>query len=151
MVFKNMGLHPIPAREAHKEHSMSFKVRRVASWFQRMLPALILGSLVFLGGAPKAKANEWDDCNRRIAKAQWQLHEAVEYYGHDSRQARHWRHELNEEYEKQGRLRRKYHYYRDDYRNYDRRDYDNESYRRRYRSYDEDAYRDRNYHRDDNY
>ncbi len=137
---------------------MSFKVRTVASWFQPVLPALLLGTLVFLGGAPKAKANDWDDCNRRIAKVQWQLHEAVEYHGYDSRQARHWRHELNEEYEKQGRLRRKYHYDRDDYRSYnrrdfDRRDYDNESYRRRYPSYDADAYRDRdrdhNYHRDD--
>jgi hypothetical protein len=54
-----------------------------------MLPALILGSLVFLGGPPKAKTNDCDDCYRRIAKAQWQLHEAVEYYGDGSRQARH--------------------------------------------------------------
>ena len=57
LAFKNMGRHP-SRREAHKEHSMSFKVRRVASWFQRMLPALIIGLLVFLGGAPEAKPNK---------------------------------------------------------------------------------------------
>ena len=106
---------------------MSFKVRKFGSWFQRTFPAIILGSLIILGGAPKAKANDWDDCNRRIAYNKWQLHEAVEDFGYDSRQARHWRHELHEEYEKQEHLRRNYHYdssYRGEYYRQGHRSYD---------------------------
>ena len=122
---------------------MSFKVRRFGLWFQRIFPVVILGALVFLGGAPKARANDWDDCNRRIAYAKWQLHEAVEDFGYDSRQARHWRHELHEEYEKQEHLRRKYRY--DGY-------YDGEYYRQGHRWYDDDRYRDRDrYYRRDDY
>ena len=56
----------------------------------------------------KPEADDWDDCNRRIAHARWQLHEAIEDHGYDSRQARHWRHELHEEHERQEHLRRRY-------------------------------------------
>jgi hypothetical protein len=113
---------------------MSFRVPKIGLWFRRIFPAVILGALVLLSGAPKAKANDWDDCNRRIAYARWQLHESIENFGYDSRQARHWRHELHEEYEKQDHLRRKYHY---------ERDYDGEYYRQRHRWYEDDHDRDR--------
>ena len=46
--------------------------------------------------------------NRQIARANWQLHEAIEDYGYDSPQANHWRHELHEAYERQEHLRRKF-------------------------------------------
>ena len=68
----------------------------------------MLVALALFGAAPSAKADAWDDCNRRIAVANWRLHEAIEDHGYDRRQARHWRHELHEEYERQEHLGRKY-------------------------------------------
>jgi len=118
--------------------------------FARLLPGVILAALALFVGAPRAKADDWDDCNRRIAYANWQLHEAIEDHGYDSRQARHWRHELHEEYEHQEHLRRKY---RNDQWNRewrDRRDYDNgyDADRDRNRWY-EDQYGRRRYYRRD--
>jgi hypothetical protein len=125
---------------------MSINLQRLEVWLKRVVPAVVLGSLIFLGGAPKAKANDWDDCNRRIVNYKWQLHEAIEDHGYDSRQSKHWRHELREEYEKQDKLRRKYHY---DQWGYDQgrrnNDYDRDYYRNRDRRYrDSERYRDTN-------
>jgi len=55
--------------------------------------------LTVLIGPPSAKANHWDDCNRRIDDTKWQLHEAIEDHGYHSPEANYWRHELNETYE----------------------------------------------------
>lgn len=133
---------------------MSLKMQGAKLWFARVLPGAMLLVLALFAGAPRAKADDWDDCNRRIARANWQLHEAVEDYGYDSRQARHWRHELHEAYERQEHLRRKYRkqQWRDrEWR--DRRDYDGEYYGDRERGYDRDEYRYRYYRhdRDDQY
>jgi len=74
---------------------------------------------IFLAaGAPAAKANDWDDCNRRISYTEWRYHEAVEHYGLYSRQARHWAHERNEAYEHREHLR---HEYREHHRDWDDR------------------------------
>jgi hypothetical protein len=124
---------------------MQIKIQKFEVWFKRLLPAVALGSLIFLSGAPRAKANDWDDCNRRIAKYQWRLREAVEDHGYGSRQARHWRHELREEYEKQDKLRRKH---RDRWGrndgwsdgNYDR--YEDRSYYRDRERWNRDGYQD---------
>jgi hypothetical protein len=51
------------------------------------------GLLIFTG-SPSLRAN--DDCQRRIAKADHKLHEAIEHHGYQSEQAEHWRHELHE-------------------------------------------------------
>jgi hypothetical protein len=68
---------------------------------------------IFLAaGAPAAKANDWDDCNRRIAYTDMRYHEAVERFGPYSSAARHWAHERHEAYERQEHLR---HEYRDRY------------------------------------
>jgi len=37
-----------------------------------------------------------DDCQKRITKADHNLHEAIEHHGWQSSQAEHWRHELAE-------------------------------------------------------
>jgi len=63
-----------------------------------MLASLVLGSFLFLVGAPAAKANDWDDCNRRVSYTEWRYREAVERFGPYSRQARHWAHERHEAY-----------------------------------------------------
>ena len=64
-----------------------------------LLSAAILGVLAF-AGAPQASAESYEACQRRVAKAEYRLHEAVEHHGWDSRQADHARHELREERER---------------------------------------------------
>src|SRR5260370_21697185 len=60
-----------------------------------LVSAALLGMLAF-AGVPRASADEYDRCQRRIAKADHRLHEAIEHHGWDSRQADHARHELHE-------------------------------------------------------
>ena len=79
-----------------------------------------LSGLLLLAGAPAAKANDWDDCNRRVAYANWRYNEAVERFGPYSRDARYWAHERHEAYERQEHLR---HEYREHHRDYDDRYY----------------------------
>src|SRR5258708_1760785 len=64
------------------------------------LAAAALGGFLLFAGAPSAKANHWEDCDRRVDRAEWKLHEAIEHHGYYSRQADHWRHELREERER---------------------------------------------------
>jgi len=61
--------------------------------------SLALAGFLFFAGAPAAKANGWDDCNRRVAYTESRYHEAVEHFGPYSREARHWAHERHEAYE----------------------------------------------------
>ena len=78
---------------------MSFNRSRFKTWISQIgLVASTIGLAVLIGPA-SAKANSWDDCNRRIDYAKWQLHEAIEDYGYRSLEANHWRQELNEAYE----------------------------------------------------
>jgi hypothetical protein len=118
--------------------------------FSRVFPGALLLLLALFAATPRAKADNWDDCNRRIERARWQLHEAIEGHGYDSRQARHWRHELLEEYERRDRLSRKSQNERwRDRDSNDRRDYGRSYsyYDNRYRQSDRDDY-GRYYHRD---
>ena len=64
-----------------------------------LLSAAILGVLAF-AVVPRASAESYEACQRRVAKAEYRLHEAVEHHGWDSRQADHARHELREERER---------------------------------------------------
>ena len=56
--------------------------------------AALVGMLAF--AAPRASADEYGDCQRRIAKADHRLHEAVEHHGWNSRQADRARYNLHE-------------------------------------------------------
>jgi len=127
VVGRNLTIQPGTLRGA----PMSLNLPQLKSILGRIAPGIVLGALVFLAAAPRARADDWGDCNRRIAYAQWQLHEAIEDHGYDSRQVRHWRHELHEAYERQEHLR---HRYRDEQwreREWrERRDYNREYYRR---------------------
>ena len=82
--------------------------------------ALAIAALGFLlaAGAPAAKANDWDDCNRRLSYTEWRYHEALERFGPYSSQARHWAHERREAYERIEHLR---HEYREHHRDWDDR------------------------------
>ena len=75
---------------------MSFSRSRFKTWITQIGLLVSTIGLVVLIGPPSAKANSWDDCNRRINYAKWQLHEAIEDYGYRSQEANYWRHELNE-------------------------------------------------------
>ena len=59
-----------------------------------LLGALLLVSLFALVTAPASRADE--DCQKRIMKADHNLHESIEKHGPQSPQAEHWRHELAE-------------------------------------------------------
>jgi hypothetical protein len=61
---------------------------------QLLLPTFALAGCLLFTGAPQVRAD--DDCQRRVAKADHKLHEAIEHHGYDSRQADHWRAELHE-------------------------------------------------------
>jgi len=86
---------------------------------------LALGAFLALAGAPAAKADGWDDCNRRVSYTEYRYHEAVEHFGPYSGQARHWAHERHEAYERLERYRRAHFRDRDNYRYYHQdRDHD---------------------------
>jgi hypothetical protein len=65
-------------------------------WFFRQVafPAAALAGVLMFTAAPTMRADE--HCERRIAKADHKLHEAIEHHGPGSEQAEHWRHELHE-------------------------------------------------------
>lgn len=64
------------------------------TFLRNALPSLAFVGVLFLAGTTVARAN--DNCQKRIAKADHKLHEAVEHHGWQSSQADHWRHELAE-------------------------------------------------------
>ena len=68
--------------------------------------AALAGLLVF-AGTPRAMADS-DDCQRRISRVDYKLHEAAERHGWNSRQADHWRHELREARERCWRERHRW-------------------------------------------
>ncbi|HUI52800.1 MAG TPA: hypothetical protein VLX60_13515 [Terriglobales bacterium] len=72
--------------------------------------------ILLAAGAPAAKANGWDDCNRRVSYTQMRYNEACERYGPYSSQARHWAHERQEAYARLDHLR---HEYREHHPGYD--------------------------------
>jgi hypothetical protein len=92
-------------------------------FFKAALATAALGGFLVLAGAPSAKANDWDDSNRRVHYAEWRYHEAVEHFGPYSREARYWAHERHEAYEHREHLRHEWreHHHDDDYRDWDRR------------------------------
>ena len=61
-----------------------------------VLAAAALMGFLSLTATPRAFAYDYDGCQRRIAKADHRLHEAIEHHGAYSRQADHARHELRE-------------------------------------------------------
>lgn len=94
-----------------------------------------LAACLLFAGAPQIRADRYRECQKRIAKADHRLHEAIEHHGYRSEQAAHARHELGEERE---RCWNTYHrWWDEDERRWrterDWRDDDHEHYRDRYR------------------
>lgn len=82
------------------------------------MAAVALGGFVLFTGAPAAKANDSDDCNRRAAYADYRYHEAVEHSGPYSSSTRHWAHERREAFERCARHNREW---REHHHDWDRR------------------------------
>ena len=107
------------------------------------LATAILSGLLLFAGAPSAKANDWDDCNRRTAYAEFRLHQSIGYFGYYSPQAAYWRHERHEAYEQLERYRRR------EWREHQRREWREQEWREHHRDYDgRRYYRDRDGDRD---
>lgn len=104
------------------------------------LATAALAAFLLFAGAPSAKANHWDDCNQRVAYAEWRLQESIEYFGYFSPQARYWRHERHEAYEQLERYRRH------EWRERARREHEWREHRRDYDGHRH--YRDRDRDRD---
>ena len=59
------------------------------------LAAVALAGFLMFTGAPLLRADR-DNCQRRVARADHRLHEAIEHHGYRSEQAERRRHELHE-------------------------------------------------------
>jgi hypothetical protein len=62
-------------------------------WGRTALAAAALTGALIFTGAPRLRADE-GECQRRIARADYRLHEAAEHHGWGSKQAEHARHDL---------------------------------------------------------
>jgi len=60
-----------------------------------MLAGAALAGFLLFAGTPRLRADD-DDCQRRIARADHRLHEAIEHHGRESKQADKARHELHD-------------------------------------------------------
>jgi len=60
-----------------------------------ILSGAILMAVVFFSAAPRLRAEDMDRCQRRVERAEHDLHEAIERHGRHSRQADHERRELH--------------------------------------------------------
>jgi len=72
------------------------------------LAAAAFAGFLTLTATPAVFAHDYDDCQRRIAKWDHRLHEAIEDHGYYSRQADHARHELHEARERCWRENRRW-------------------------------------------
>jgi hypothetical protein len=102
----------------------------------RLATAALGGFLLFVG-APSAKANYWDDCNRRAAYADWRYHEAVVHFGFYSPEARYWRHERYEAFARLEGYRRQ-EWRERGWREHEWREHEWREHRRHYRDRDDD-------------
>jgi hypothetical protein len=124
-VFDSPGRHPEASPGTLLEAAMKLPALSFGTFVNKAtFAALALGGFLLFAGAPGAKANSWDDGNRRVAYTEWRYNEAVEHFGPYSRQARHWAHERSEACERRVHLReerREIHRDHDgDYRGWDR-------------------------------
>jgi hypothetical protein len=62
---------------------------------KKLLPSLaIIGAMLLFSPVPKLHAEDYDRCQRRVIRAERDLHRAIEKYGRQSERADHERREL---------------------------------------------------------
>ena len=59
------------------------------------LLSLVILAVLLSSGVPRLQAEDLDQCQRRVAHADHELHEAIQRHGRHSRQANHERRELH--------------------------------------------------------
>jgi hypothetical protein len=69
---------------------------RLARFFGRTILAAVVIGFMMLSGATNLRADRYEACQRRIARADHRLHEAIEHHGYRSSQAARARHNLAE-------------------------------------------------------
>jgi len=86
------------------------------------LATVALGGFLLFAGAAGAKANGWDDCNRRASFAEFRLQQSIHRFGYYSAEANYWRHERHEAIEYRERYRREHERreWREHHRDWDR-------------------------------
>jgi hypothetical protein len=60
-----------------------------------LLSLIILAAVLLCAAVPRLQAEDLDGCQRRVAHAEHELHEAITRHGRHSRQANHERRELH--------------------------------------------------------
>jgi len=91
------GTSPHPSRGIRKDgENMNLRTGEKRILGRAMLAAAVLVGMLTFTGAPSALADDDRGCQRRIAKADHKLHEAVEHHGWESRQADRARRDLRE-------------------------------------------------------
>jgi hypothetical protein len=73
-----------------------------------VLSGTILTAALLFTAVPRLHAEDIDRCQRRVAHAEHELHEAIERHGRHSRQAEHERRELHEARERCWRERHRW-------------------------------------------
>jgi hypothetical protein len=70
-------------------------MNRSQKLFATAAASLLSGALLFFTAAPPLHAEDIDRCQRRVAHAEHELHDAIRKHGPHSRQANHERRELH--------------------------------------------------------
>ena len=73
---------------------MNFLSRMPDHFVSKALVATAVIGFLTLGAASNLRADRYESCHRRIAKADHNLHEAIEHHGYGSPQAERARHNL---------------------------------------------------------
>ena len=71
--------------------------RNFASVAKTLAVAVMLNVVAMVVAVPRAHADNRANCQRRIESAEGKFHQETRQHGWNSRQANHWRSELNEE------------------------------------------------------
>lgn len=77
--------------EAHRMN----RQQKLPNSAMSVLSGAVLTAALLLTAAPRVHAEDIDRCQRRVAHAEHELHEAIERHGRHSRQADHERRELH--------------------------------------------------------
>jgi hypothetical protein len=98
MVFYTSGpnAHPSRGRSLEDGENMTLNTRGRKSLGKMVFASAALAAFLAFAWAPRVNAGDHDDCQRRTAKADHKLHEAIEHHGWNSKQADHARQELHE-------------------------------------------------------
>jgi hypothetical protein len=81
--------------QPHDEDIFMFRRHKPSTAAASILSGAILSAVLFFSAAPRLHAEDIDRCQRRVAHADHELHEAIEKHGRNSRQANHERRELH--------------------------------------------------------